>query len=82
MFPNDLTIDSKNGIYFDDQLQTRFRPVPAGVDKPIIFYITPDGKLVKVSDEVANPNGITLSPDEKLLYVSNGPTIVKFDVSA
>ncbi len=80
VFPNDLTIDRRGGIYFDDQLQTRFRPVPAGRDKPIIFYITPEGKLLKVSDEVRSPNGITLSVDEKTLYVTNGPEIVKFDV--
>ena len=27
-----------------------------------------------------NTNGINLSPDEKTLYVTNGPTIVAFDV--
>lgn len=81
VFPNDLVIDKKGGIYFTDQLQTRFRPVPAGRTKPLIFYIRPeDGKLMKVSEEVTSPNGITLSPDEKILYVANGPTIAAFDV--
>lgn len=80
VFPNDLVIDKQGGIYFTDQLQTRFRPVPAGRTKPLIFYIRPDGKLVKASEEVASPNGITLSPDEKVLYVANGPTIAAFDV--
>ena len=47
----------------------------------MIFYIRPeDGKLIKVSDEVDSPNGITLSPDEKVLYVANGATIAAFDV--
>jgi gluconolactonase len=80
VFPNDLVIDKQGGIYFTDQLQTRFRPVPAGRTKPLIFYIRPDGKLVKASEDVASPNGITLSPDEKVLYVANGPTIAAFDV--
>lgn len=81
VFPNDLVVDRKGGIYFTDQLQTRFRPVPAGRTKPLIFYIRPDdGKVVKVSEEVANPNGITLSPDEKVLYAANGGTIAAFDV--
>ncbi|MBI2187578.1 MAG: SMP-30/gluconolactonase/LRE family protein [Acidobacteria bacterium] len=81
VFPNDLVVDRKGGIYFTDQLQTRFRPVPAGRTKPLVFYIRPgDGKLVKVSEEVANPNGITLSPDEKVLYAANGGTIAAFDV--
>src|SRR5207302_769591 len=39
-----------------------------------------DGKLIKVSDEAVSPNGIILSPDEKTLYVSSGPTIVAWDV--
>jgi gluconolactonase len=83
VFPNDLVVDRKGGIYFTDQLQTRFRPVPAGRTKPLIFYIRPDdGKLVKVSEEVANPNGITLSPDEKVLYAANGGTVAAFDVQA
>ena len=47
----------------------------------MIFYIHPqDGKLVKVSDQVANVNGITLSPDERVLYAANGPTVAAFDV--
>jgi gluconolactonase len=80
VFPNDLVVDKQGGVYFTDQLQTRFRPVPAGRTKPLIFYIRPNGTLVKVSEEVASPNGITLSPDEKVLYVANGQTIAAFDV--
>jgi gluconolactonase len=79
--PNDLVIDKKGGIYFTDPLGGRFRPVPPGRTTAMIFYIRPeDGKLVKVSDEVANVNGITLSPDEKVLYAANGPTVAAFDV--
>ena len=81
VFPDDLTIDKRGGIYVVDMLQTRFRPVPAGRTKPTIFYVRPeDGKLIKASDEAASPNGIILSPDEKTLYVSNGPTIAAWDV--
>jgi gluconolactonase len=81
VFPNDLVIDTKGGIYFTDQLQTRFRPVPAGRTTPLIFYIRPEDRtLIKVSGEVTSPNGITLSPDETILYVANGPTIAAFDV--
>ena len=79
--PNDLVIDKKGGIYFTDQLGGRFRPVPPGRTTAMIFYIHPqDGKLVKVSDQVANVNGITLSPDERVLYAANGPTVAAFDV--
>ncbi|MBI4888489.1 MAG: SMP-30/gluconolactonase/LRE family protein [Acidobacteria bacterium] len=79
--PNDLVIDKRGGIYFTDQLGGRFRPVPAGRTRPMIFYVRPeDGKLVKASDAVDRPNGITLSPDEKVLYAANGDTISAFDV--
>ena len=79
VYPNDLVADRKGGIYFTDQLNPRFRPPPPG-RKPLIFYIRPDGELVKVSEEVTRPNGVMLSPDEKILYATNGPVIVAFDV--
>jgi gluconolactonase len=78
--PNDLVVDKQGGIYFTDPLGSRFRPTPAGRTKPLIFYIRPDGKLMKVSEELERLNGITLSPDEKILYAANGPTIAAFDV--
>jgi gluconolactonase len=77
--PTDLVIDRKGGIYFGDQLSTRFRPVPEG-SKPRLFYIRPDGQLVVASEEVTRPNGVMLSPDERILYATNGPAIVAFDV--
>ena len=79
VFPNDLVADRKGGIYFTDQVNARFRPPPAG-RIPLLFYIQPDGKLVKVSEEVTRPNGVMLSPDEKILYATNGPVITAFDV--
>lgn len=78
--PNDLVADSKGGIYFTDTLNSRFRPTPPTRTKPFIVYIRPDGKVVKASDEVERPNGISLSPDEKVLYAANGPVISAFDV--
>lgn len=79
--PNDLVIDKTGGIYFTDSLRGRFRPTPAGRTTAMIFYIRPqDGKLAKVSEAVANPNGITLSPDEKVLFVANRETVAAFDV--
>jgi gluconolactonase len=79
VFPNDLVADRKGGIYFTDQVNARFWPPPAG-RIPLLFYIQPDGKLVAVSEEVTRPNGVMLSPDEKILYATNGPVITAFDV--
>jgi gluconolactonase len=82
--PNDLVIDRKGGIYFSDPIpgpQQRFREPPPG-RKPLLFYITPAGKLTKLTEYVTSPNGVQLSPDEKTLYATNGDHIVAFDVQA
>jgi gluconolactonase len=79
VFPNDLVADARGGVYFTDQVNERFRPAPPG-RKPLLFYIRPDGRLVAVSEDVTRPNGVTLSPDERTLYATNGPVIAAFDV--
>lgn len=81
VFPNDLVVDKKGGVYFTDQVNSRFRPPPPG-RKPALFYIRPDGQLIKLTEEVTSPNGVMLSPDEKTLYATNGPVIVAFDVQS
>ena len=78
--PNDLVADKKGGIYFTDPLNSRFRPTPAARTMQLIVYIRPDGKAVKANDQVERPNGITLSPDERVLYASDGPAIDALDV--
>jgi gluconolactonase len=62
--PNDLTADSKGGVYF----------TMGGV-----YYVNPQGVVAKYGENV-NPNGIILSADEKTLYVTNGPALAAFDV--
>ena len=44
-----------------------------------LYYASPAG--VTTLAEGLNTNGINLSPDEKTLYVTNGPTVVAFDVT-
>lgn len=43
-----------------------------------LYYASPKG--VTTVAENLNTNGINLSPDNRTLYVTNGPTIVAFDV--
>lgn len=62
--PNDLTADSKGGVYF----------TMGGV-----YYANPAGLVTKYGENIG-PNGIILSRDEKTLYVTNGPTLAAFDV--
>lgn len=61
---NDLIADKKGGTY---------------VTSTGVFYVSPSGKVSPIGENL-RPNGITLSKDEKFLYVTNGPVIVAFDV--
>ena len=61
---NDLIADKKGGVYFNGAA---------------LFYLNSAGKISMIGENIRT-NGITLSPDEKTLYVTNGGTIVAFDV--
>jgi gluconolactonase len=63
---NDLIADKKGGAYFTS----------GGA-----FYVSPEGKVSNVGENLRT-NGITLSPDERTLYVTNGMTVAAFDVQA
>jgi gluconolactonase len=63
---NDLTADSKGGVYF----------TYGG-----LFYADPKG-VVKQYGEGLRTNGVVLSPDEKVVYTTNGNSVAAFDVQA
>jgi gluconolactonase len=65
--PNDLIIDKQGGVYFTDPGFGAPQPLPQG--KTAVYYLAPDGKVTRLIDNLGQPNGITLSPDEKTLYV-------------
>jgi gluconolactonase len=75
--PNDLVIAKNGGVYFTDDLG-----IPAQGIKPAVYYVKPGGGILKVTDDIARPNGLMLSRDEKILYVddTNGDAIRAFDV--
>ena len=62
--PNDLTADSRGGVYF----------TMGG-----LYYADPTGVVTKYGEGLAT-NGVILSADEKTLYVTNGPQLAAFDV--
>jgi gluconolactonase len=65
--PNDLVIDKDGGVYFTDPSFGAPMPLPQG--KTCVYYIAPEGKVTRLIDDLKQPNGIKLSPDEKTLYV-------------
>ncbi len=75
--PNDAVYHSNGDMYFTDP--------PFGLDDPNsdpnkeldfhgVFRLKQDGTLDLITKDLSYPNGITLSPDEKTLYVSNSDT--------
>lgn len=62
---NDLTFDSAGNLYFTDQGQTGLHD-PTGR----VYRLSPEGRLDLLLGNCPSPNGLVLSPDEKVLYVA------------
>ena len=81
--PNDLAIARNGGMYFTDSANAQPRP-PEGPPLPAAFYYLPPGgtKAIQILTDVAFPNGVILSRDEKVLYLNNsgGEYLLAFDV--
>ena len=84
--PNDLVVDKKGGVYFSEPgpNATPGQPPPVPALAPAVYYVPAGGRAMKLADDIARPNGIQLSPDEKTLYVNNtsGEYLIAFDVNA
>lgn len=65
--PNDLVIDQAGGVYFTDPGFRAPDPLPQGVTA--VYYVNAQGEVTRLIDDLPNPNGVILSPDEKTLYV-------------
>jgi gluconolactonase len=80
--PNDLVADKKGGIYFTDCYQIGIAPSPNDLPQSV-YYIAPNShKVTRVASDIRRPNGITLSADDKTLYVNDwdGEYLVTYDV--
>jgi gluconolactonase len=65
---NDLVVRSDGNIYFTDtDYQQGGRP---GQDTTAYYRLSPQGQVTRIGAE-PQPNGISLSPDGKFLYVSS-----------
>lgn len=65
--PNDLVIDVQGRIYFTDPRYLGHEPI----EQPVmgVYRIDRDGSVHLVAADLSHPNGITISPDQKTLYV-------------
>ncbi|MBX9655263.1 SMP-30/gluconolactonase/LRE family protein [bacterium] len=64
---NDLVVDKQGGVYFTDPEYGAPKPWPQKVRS--VYHVAPNKEVTRIVEELPNPNGILLSPDEKTLYV-------------
>jgi len=75
---NDLVVSRTGGIYFTDVDGVYYLPAPSGAEG------APGGRVARVvGEDIPNPNGVILSPDEKTLYANNkdGEYLLAYDVA-
>jgi gluconolactonase len=71
--PNDVWLRPGGGLYFTDPYYKRpyWKRGPKEIDE-CVYYLGPDEKtLVRVIDDLKQPNGIIGTPDGKTLYVAD-----------
>jgi gluconolactonase len=76
--PNDLCLDRAGNIYFTD-------PAGSSAAKPtgVVYRYSAQGKLTKIQEGLAYPNGIVVSPSQTRLYVDETSTnrLLSFDLA-
>ena len=79
--PNDLAIDEHGGMYFTDPY---YGPAQDELPQPMmaVYYITAEGKVSRIIEDRERPNGVTVSPDGKTLYVAepNHSEVYSYDI--
>ncbi len=81
--PNDLIYDSKGNLYFTDpSFGLGSKKSEIGFNG--VYFYSNSGKVILLDKTVDKPNGIALSPDEKILYVADSnfdiPSIWAYDI--
>jgi gluconolactonase len=72
--PNDIWVRPDQGIYITDPYYKRnyWKRGPKEQKVEGVYYLAPDRKqLVRVADDLTQPNGIIGTPDGKTLYVAD-----------
>ncbi|HSF52675.1 MAG TPA: SMP-30/gluconolactonase/LRE family protein [Algoriphagus sp.] len=68
--PNDLAFNSKGQLFFTDPPYGMDPWDEKQLDFQGVYRLNLDGSLTLLVDSLSRPNGIALSPDEKVLYVA------------
>lgn len=86
--PNDVVVRSDGNVYFTDPpygLPDREKDDDQQYGFCGVFRIAKNGEVTLVTKDMTRPNGVALSPDEKILYVAQSdgsePIIRAFDVA-
>ncbi len=72
--PNDVWIRPDGGLYFTDPFYKRpyWNRGPQEQDVQGVYYLPPkQAKLIRVVDDLVQPNGVIGTPDGKTLYVAD-----------
>jgi len=72
--PNDLAVSRSGSIFFTDPpygLLTQMDDPAKEIAFQGVYRLDPNGEVTLITDKLSRPNGIALSPDEKVLYVAN-----------
>ncbi|HEX2032821.1 MAG TPA: SMP-30/gluconolactonase/LRE family protein [Chloroflexota bacterium] len=78
--PNDMAVRADGTLYFTDPpYGLAMQSVGKELDFQGIYRIAPDGTLFLEATDWNRPNGLTLSPDERILYIADS---VEFHVRA
>jgi gluconolactonase len=77
--PNDIVVRRDGHIYFTDPLYTPLDH--RELDFFGIYHVTPKGRIEAIARMQTRPNGVTLSPDGKVLYVGNERTVRAYDLN-
>ena len=84
--PNDLVYKSDGALYFTDiraNSRTTDENPPEGVPHTGVYRFK-DGQLTLLVSDLATPNGLAFSPDEKVMYVNDIRVrkVMRYDVNA
>ena len=86
--PNDLVYDSKGNLYFTDPpygLLEGDNDKLKEIEFNGVYKVSPNGDIEVLIKNLTRPNGISISNDEKILYVANSdknnPVIMQYDLS-